>query len=166
MARKQLPDDFRDFIVSLNKNKVKYLLLGGWAVGIHGAPRFTADLDVFIAIDEKNIHKLQIALNQFGAPTVPSEHFKDIGRVFRMGRSPIRIEILNQASGISFASCYKRRQVIDVDGIPVTIISRDDLMKNKAASGREKDIADLRNLQNILKKQNETKSIKEDRSAR
>lgn len=166
MAQKQLPDDFREFLDSLNRNKVKYLLLGGWAVGIHGAPRFTADLDVLIATDEKNIQKLQIALNQFGAPTVPNEHFKDIGRVFRMGRAPIRIEILNQASGITFTGCYKRRKIVDVDGTPITIISRDDLMKNKAASGRDKDIADLRNLQAISKKQSKMKAKRKSRSAR
>jgi hypothetical protein len=95
-------------------------------------------------------------LYEFGAPTVPKEHFKDIGRVFRMGRSPIRIEILNQASGIDFQSCYTRRKIVKVDDIDVSIISEIDLLKNKSASGREKDIADLRNLEGIIKQ----KSIK------
>jgi len=138
---------------SLNKNNVEYLLLGGWAVGIYGAPRATADMDVFIAIDDENIRKLQKALFEFGAPTVPDEHFKEIGRIFRMGRSPIRIELLNQASGIDFKTCYKKRKIIPVDGIDISIISADDLLKNKAASGREKDVADLRNLEGIIKKQ-------------
>jgi hypothetical protein len=106
MAQRRLPDDFRDFLNSLNKNDVKYLLLGGWAVGIYGAPRATADMDVFIAIDDENIGKLQKALYEFGAPTVSTDHFKEIGKVFRMGRSPMRIEIINQASGIDFKSCY------------------------------------------------------------
>jgi hypothetical protein len=148
MAQKRLPDDFRDFLNSLNKNNVEYLLLGGWAVGIYGAPRSTADMDVFIAVDDDNLDRLQKALYEFGAPTVPKEHFKDSGRVFRMGRSPIRIEIINQASGIDFKSCYNQRKVINV-----SIISRSDLMKNKAASGREKDIADLRNLEGIVRQQ-------------
>jgi hypothetical protein len=110
-------------------------------------------MDVFITVDEENLKKLQKALYEFGAPTVPEEHFKEIGRVFRMGRSPIRIEIINQASGINFKSCYKRRKIITVDGIKISIISLDDLLKNKAASGREKDIADLRNIEGIIKNQ-------------
>jgi hypothetical protein len=134
---------------SLNKNNVEYLLLGGWAVGIYGAPRVTVDMDVFIAVDDDNIGKLLKALYEFGAPTVPKEHFMEIGRIFRMGRSPMRIEIINQASGIEFKTCYARRKVISVDGLEISIISEDDLMKNKAAAGREKDIADLRNLEGI-----------------
>jgi len=151
MARRRLPDDFRDFLRSLNTNKVEYLLLGGWAVGIYGAPRATADLDVFIAIDESNVHRLQRALYEFGAPTVPNGHFTEVGRVFRMGRPPMRIEVINQASGIDFESCYRRRKTIVVDGLRVSLISRNDLLKNKAAAGREKDLADLRNLEGILK---------------
>ena len=72
-----------------------------------------------------------------------------------MGRSPIRIEILNQASGIDFQSCYKNRKVISVDGVDISIISVKDLVTNKAASGREKDVADLRNLEGILKRQHD-----------
>jgi len=166
MAQKQLPDDFKDFLDSLNKNKVRYLLLGGWAVGIYGAPRATADLDVFIATDDQNIAKLQVALYEFGAPTVPKDHFKEIGRIFRMGRSPIRIEIINQASGIDFKSCYARRQTITVDGTPITLISQGDLLTNKAASGRDKDRADLRNLQGIQKQQLEKKPKRKGKSAR
>jgi hypothetical protein len=153
MAQKRLPDDFRDFLNSLNKNDVKYLLLGGWAVGIYGAPRATADMDVFIAIDDENIEKLQKALYEFGAPTVPNDHFKETGKVFRMGRSPMRIEIINQASGIDFKSCYQNRKTILVDEIDISIIAIDDLLKNKKTAGREKDCADLRNLEGILKKQ-------------
>jgi len=152
MGRRRLPDDFRDFLSSLNKDRVQYLLLGGWAVGIYGVPRATADLDVFIAIDEANIDRLQRALYEFGAPTVPKEHFTDVGRVFRMGRSPIRIEVINQASGIDFRSCYRRRETIVVDGVRVSLISQDDLLRNKAAAGREKDLADLRSLEGVLRR--------------
>lgn len=152
MARKRLPDDFKDFLNSLNKNSVEYLLLGGWAVGMYGAPRATGDMDVFIAVDDDNLDRLQSALYEFGAPTVPKEHFKDIGRVFRMGRPPIRIEILNQASGIDFRESYNRRNKLTIDGTDITIIALADLLKNKAASGREKDIADLKNLEGIAKR--------------
>jgi predicted nucleotidyltransferase len=153
MGRKQLPDDFRDFLNSLNKNNVKYLLLGGWAVGIYGAPRATADLDVFIEIDDENIGKLQKALYEFGAPTVPNDHFKEIGKVYRMGRSPIRIEIINQASGIDFKNCYQNRKTLTVDDMDIPVIGINDLLTNKKAAGRDKDNADLKNLLGIIKNQ-------------
>jgi len=149
MALKRLPDDFKDFLNSLNKNSVEYLLLGGWAVGMYGHPRATADMDVLIAVDESNVERLLKALYEFGAPTVDKTHFKDIGRVFRMGRSPLRIDIINQASGIDIKDCYSRRKTVTIDGVAVSVISREDLIKNKKASGREKDIADAKMLEEI-----------------
>jgi predicted nucleotidyltransferase len=152
MARKRLPDDFKDFLNSLNENNVEYLLLGGWAVGIYGHPRATGDMDVLIAVDDANVDRLQKALYEFGAPTVDKSHFKDIGRIFRMGRPPMRIEIINQASGIDIRDCYSRRTIVNVDGIAISLISREDLLKNKKACGREKDLADVRNLEEIPEK--------------
>ena len=147
MALKRLPDDFRDFLNFLNRNSVEYLLLGGWAVGIYGHPRATADMDVLIAVDGSNVERLQKALREFGAPTVDKAHFKEIGRVFRMGRSPVRIDIINQASGIDIKECYARRETISVEGVAVSVISREDLIINKKASGREKDLADAQMLE-------------------
>lgn len=152
MEKRQLPDDFKEFLSLLNKNKVRYLLLGGWAVGIYGAPRATADMDIFVSVSDNNLDNLLKSLYEFGAISVPKEYFKEAGRIFRMGRSPIRIEILNQASGIKFNSCYKRSTKINVEGIDISIISAADLLKNKQASGREKDIADLKSLEKILLK--------------
>lgn len=149
MALKRLPEDFRDFLNSLNKNGVKYLLLGGWAVGIYGYPRATGDMDVLIAVDETNLNRLLKALYEFGAPTIDKSHFKEKGNVFRMGRSPIKIEIINDASGIDIEDCYSRRNVVHVDGIDISLISREDLIKNKRASGRAKDIADVESLEDF-----------------
>lgn len=147
MALKRLPDDFRDFLNSLNGNGVKYLLLGGWAVGAYGNPRATGDMDVLIAIDDANLAKLQKALYEFGAPTVDKAHFKEKGNVFRMGRSPIKIEIINDASGIDIDECFNRRNLISIDGLDVSIISLEDLITNKKAAGRAKDIADVEDLE-------------------
>jgi len=146
---KLLPEDFKDFLNFLNKNKVKYLLLGGWAVGIYGYPRATADMDILIAIDDDNLNNLQKALHEFGAPTVKKELFKEKGNVFRIGRSPIRIELINEASGINISECYKRRNIITIDNVPISLISKEDLIKNKKASGRAKDLADVENLESI-----------------
>jgi hypothetical protein len=152
MARKRLPDDFKDFLNSLNKNNVEYLLLGGWAVGMYGQPRATGDMDVLIAVDDENVDRLHKALYEFGAPTVDKSHFKENGRIFRMGRPPMRIEIINQASGIDIKDCYARRKVVNADGVAIPVISREDLIINKKASGREKDLADVRNLEEMPEK--------------
>lgn len=152
MALKRLPDDFRDFLDSLNKNKVKYLLLGRWAVGIYGYPRATGDMDVLIATDDRNLNSLLKALYEFGAPTINKKHFKKKGNVFRMGRSPIKIEVINDASGIDIEDCYERRQIVHVDGIDISLISFEDLLKNKRASGRSQDIADVEKLEKFKKK--------------
>jgi Nucleotidyl transferase of unknown function (DUF2204) len=143
MGQKQLPEDFKDFIKSLNEYKVRYLLVGGWAVGIYGNPRATKDIDFLIAIDNKNIDNLQKALFKFGAPTVENKVFQEKGNVFRMGRSPVQIDIINQASGIDFDDCYKKKNLIAVQGLKISIISREDLIKNKVASGRHRDLADV-----------------------
>jgi len=142
MGKRQLPDDFKEFIQCLNRHNVRYLLVGGWAVGIYGNPRATKDIDFLIAIDTENIEKLQSALSDFGAPTVDDKVFMESGNVFRMGRSPIQIDIINLATGIEFEECYLNRNTISVEGIELSIISRNDLIQNKKASGRHRDLAD------------------------
>jgi hypothetical protein len=146
MDQRQLPEDFKDFINLLNSNDVCYLLVGGWAVGIYGYPRATKDIDFLIANDEKNLNKLQNALREFGTPEIDMVYFKEKGNVFRMGRSPLQIDIINDATGIDIAECYVRRNVITVEGIDISLISKNDLIKNKKASGRNRDLADLDNL--------------------
>jgi predicted nucleotidyltransferase len=142
MARRPLPEDFREFVDSLNANEVKYLLVGGWAVGLYGNPRATKDIDFLIAVDDANLRKLRKALYEFGAPTIDMGHFKKPGNFFSMGSSPVRIDIITAASGIAIEDCYKRRRTVDVDGTRVAVISRQDLVRNKKASGRHQDLAD------------------------
>ncbi|MCK5785733.1 MAG: nucleotidyltransferase [Candidatus Sabulitectum sp.] len=143
MGLRQLPEDFKEFIQFLNDHDVHYLLLGGWAVGLYGNPRATGDIDFLIATDDNNIEKLQQALLAFGAPTVANEVFQEKGNVFRMGRSPVQIDIINDADGISFSTCYERRNIIEIDDISISVISRNDLIVNKMASGRHRDLADV-----------------------
>ena len=122
MVKKQLPDDFKEFIQFLNEHKVHYLLLGEWAVGLYGNPRATKEIDFLIATDDENIRQLQQALLAFGAPTVENRVFQEKGNVFRMGRSPIQIDIMNEADGISFNECYEHRNIIRIDGIDIATI--------------------------------------------
>jgi hypothetical protein len=149
MVQRQLPEDFKDFIKSLNEHDVRYLLVGGWAVGIYGNPRATKDIDFLIAIDDENIGKLQKALYKFGAPTVENKVFQEKGNVFRIGRAPVQIDIINEASGIDFEDCYSRRNVIHDEEIVISTISREDLIKNKKASGRHRDLADVESFDEV-----------------
>ncbi len=149
MDRRQLPEDFKDFINFLNENKVKYLLVGGWAVGLYGNPRTTGDIDFLIAVDDDNLERLKGALAEFGAPAVEMDRFKEAGNFFRMGRPPIQIDIITEANGIDFNKCYSRRNILQIEGIPVSIISKQDLILNKKASGRLRDLADAGTLEEM-----------------
>jgi hypothetical protein len=143
-----MPEDFKDFIQSLNSNDVRYLLIGGWAVGLYGNPRATKDIDFLVSIDSENLEKLQKALLAFGSPAIDIEHFKEAGNVIRMGSSPIQIDIINKADGINIDDCYLRKTTINIGETKIYVISREDLIKNKRASGRSMDIADAEKLEN------------------
>ena len=147
MDRKPLPDDFRDFIQCLNSSNVRYLLVGGWAVGMYGNPRATKDIDFLVATDDNNLAKLQEALQAFGSPPVDMNKFKEKGRIIRMGSSPVQVDIINEADGIDINDCYNRKEIINFDGIDISVISRGDLIKNKKTSGRTMDIADAEMLE-------------------
>lgn len=147
MDPRQLPEDFKEFIDLLNKNKVRYLLVGGWAVGLYGSPRATKDIDFLISTDDENLIKLKKVLFEFGAPEIDMNFFKQKGNVFRMGRAPIQIDIINQANGIDILECYERRSLLSTQGTDISTISKNDLIKNKKASGRNKDLADVDSLE-------------------
>lgn len=144
----RLPPDFKEFLALLNLEKVEYLLVGGYAVSYHGYPRPTGGLDVWIAVDSANIQKALGVLTKFGFSEAgaTAELFQVPGRVIRMGVPPVRIEMMNRISGVEFGACYARRLTDIIDGIPVQIIARDDLIANKRAAGRDKDLNDLRQL--------------------
>jgi hypothetical protein len=148
MAQIELHPDFKDFLRLLNSHRVEYLVLGGYAVGYHGYPRATGDLDIWIALSEANAERTANTLHDFGMPEreVTKGLFSEKDRVIRMGVPPVRIEVITTASGIDFEQCYKNREVIDIDGIPVNFISLDDLKANKRACARHKDLEDLEHL--------------------
>jgi hypothetical protein len=148
MATIRLPPDFREFLQLLNSHQIEYLVIGGYAIGFHGHPRATGDMDVWIAIDPDNARKIIDALRAFGFTSAPLsvEMFLKEKQVFRMGMPPLRIELLTTISGVEFADCYARRSVSTLDGLDVNFINIEDLKRNKAASGRPKDKADLEQL--------------------
>ena len=146
-VKKPLPDEFAEFIRLLNSEKVEYLVIGGWAVNLYSNPRATADIDFLIGIDKKNVDKMLSVLEKFGLKNVPREYFKETGNVIRIGIPPTRIEVLTGASGIKFSACYKRKKIVKVGDLKLPFISKTDLMKNKLAAGRLKDLADLEALE-------------------
>jgi hypothetical protein len=113
---------------------------------MYGNPRATKDIDFLIANDSGNLAKLQKALLAFGSPPVDIERFREKGHVIRIGSSPIQIDIINKADGIDIDECYLRKETIKVEDIDVFVISKEDLIKNKTASGRSMDIADAEKL--------------------
>ncbi len=148
MANVQFPDDFKDFLRLLNEHEVKYLLIGGYAVSYHGFPRTTFDMDVWIAADPINARKMVDVMVAFGfAPgAVSPDLFLGRKGIIRMGVPPLRLEVLQEIDGVEFQECYENRIVDELDGINVSIINLRDLRRNKAASGRHKDMVDLENL--------------------
>jgi predicted nucleotidyltransferase len=132
----------------LNLKKVKYLVVGGYAVGFYGYPRATADMDIWIAIEKENAVDVADYLKEFGFnfPDVVPEVFQKKDKVIRMGNPPIRIEILTSISGVDFDKAYSERIVENIDGVPINIISLENLKINKKASGRHKDLDDLEHL--------------------
>jgi hypothetical protein len=140
----ELPPDFKELLSLLNKHGVEYLLIGGYAVGYHGYPRATQDMDLWIAISPDNAKRLVMALQEFiGAADLNPERFLEEGAIMRMGVPPMRVDITNRISGVSFSECYARRVVDTIAGVQVSMISLDDLKNNKRSSGRPKDLADL-----------------------
>ena len=143
-----LPPDFKEFLRLLNTHGVEYLLIGGYAVGYHGYPRATNDMDIWIAASEENARRVSHALVAFGfrPETVPPELFAQVGKVFRLGVAPVRLEILTRISGVRFEDAYPRRTVAQLEDVSFNVISLDDLRANKKAAGRPKDLGDLDNL--------------------
>ena len=148
MAQQVLPDDFKEFLRLLNASSVEYLLIGGYAVGYHGYPRATADMDIWVAISQDNASKLVDVFKRFGMsdPKLTADLFLERGKIVRMGVPPMRIEVLTDIDGVMFEECYADRLTVEIDDQPVTLISRDHLRKNKRASARHKDLDDLDNL--------------------
>ena len=148
MAMIHLPPDFKEFLRLLNAHQVEYLLIGGYAVGYHGYPRATADMDIWIAMNPANAEKIVAVLKEFGfdLPDLSPELFLKEWQVIRLGVPPVRIEIATTISGVNFSECYAERVTDVLDGAEVNLISLKHIKVNKNASGRHQDLADLENL--------------------
>lgn len=145
--------DYIDMLKCLNKAGVDYMLVGGWAVNMYGYIRATVDLDIWILADPENARKVYGAVAEFGAPVsqMKPEEFAEYGMIFQIGVAPCRVDIISKISGVSYADAVTRAVPKTIDGIPVRIISLDDLIANKKASGRAKDLADAEALEECKK---------------
>ena len=143
-----LNQDFKEFIQFLNDNHVRYLIVGGYAVALHGYPRYTKDIDIWIEMSPENADNLLKALEQFGFGSLglKPEDFLEPNQIIQLGYPPNRIDLLTTIDGVNFENCYPLKLEIIIDNIVANFIDLDNLRKNKIASGRLQDLADLENL--------------------
>ena len=143
-----LNKDYKEMLQYLSDEAVKFLLVGAYALAAHGFPRATRDIDLFVWANPENAASLFRALDRFGAPLeeVSAADFAAEGTVFQIGVGPRRIDILTRIDGVTFQEAYARRSTIRLEGMDVPVISREDLIANKRASGRTQDLADVERL--------------------
>ncbi len=144
----ELPNDFKEFLKLLRAHDVKYLLIGGYAVAIHGYVRSTNDIGFWVAKAPDNADRVVKLLKEFGfdMPELSRDLFLKRDQIVRMGVEPVRVEVTTTISGVEFEDCYPGRVETTLNDLPVTVINLRDLRINKEASGRLKDLADLENL--------------------
>ena len=142
---------FREFIELLEKHHVEYLVVGGYAVGFHGFPRYTGDLDIFDAISRRNAEGLVKVFSDFGFSDIglKESDFLDQEMIVEIGREPNKIQILTGIDGVGFDVCYQHRVLYSEGTLAIPFIALDDLIANKAATPRGKDKIDLEELRKI-----------------
>lgn len=154
--------DFIDFIDLLNKYQVKYMVVGAYALSFHGRPRHTGDLDIWIKPDLENASKMVKVIVEFGFGQLGliEEDFLKEDYVTQLGYPPLRIDLLNTISGVNFDEAYLTRLETEIDGLQISLISVNDLIRNKLAVGRPKDIGDIEELEKLIKKKRKDSSTK------
>ena len=145
-----ISSDYRDLFRTLNKHKVKYLVIGAYAVAFYAEPRYTKDLDIWVSNDITNARRLYEALIDFGSPLkdVTAEDFTNKKMIYQIGVAPVRIDILMSASGIKFENAWKNRKGTNYGGAPINILGIKELIYTKKKTGREHDISDMKRLTN------------------
>lgn len=161
----QLPTDFQDFLRLLHRNNVQYVIVGGYAVGIHGYIRATSDLDIFVELSPHNAEALAKVFEQFGFKNsgANAELFLTKGAIVRVGGEALRIEVFNEISGVKFDECFAEALEANIEGIPTRFIGLKQLLINKLKSGRPKDLVDydyLTKPERFLKKSAAKKATK------
>jgi hypothetical protein len=140
--------DFLDLLRAFVGADVRFLIVGAYALGVHGRPRATGDLDVWVEATPENAAKVIAALQRFGAPTadVAADDFSRPGIVFQMGLPPVRIDVLTELTGVTFAEAWPSRMRANFGPVSVDVIGREAFIRNKRATGRAKDLGDVESL--------------------
>jgi len=146
-----LNEDYKDMLHALADEKVRYLLVGAYALAAHGYPRATMDIDIWVMPSPENADAVLRALRRFGAPlqNLNRDDLQTEGTIFQIGVAPRRIDIITAASGLRFEEAFEQSTAVDIEGIEVHVLSLDDLIRNKRASGRTKDLADAEALEDL-----------------
>lgn len=142
--------DFEEFLKLLEENKVVYMIVGGYAVAFHGYPRFTKDIDIFYEASRENIINLKNALITFGfkSEDLPERLFLEPGNIIKFGIEPVRIDLIHDIDGINFQEANSRKIRGRYGNVNVSFMSKSDLIKNKRATGRISDLADVEKMEN------------------
>ena len=145
-----LNQDYKEMLSTLLEENVKFLLVGAYALAAHGYPRATGDIDIFVQPNEANAEKLYKALVKFGAPlqNITIEDFSTPGTIFQIGVAPRRIDIINSIDGVAFEDAYNDRVIVEIESLPIPVLSKDNIIKNKNSTGRAKDKLDADTLKN------------------
>jgi hypothetical protein len=140
-----LHQDYKELLELLNNNKVEYLIVGAYALGFYGNPRNTGDIDIWINVSRENAKRIIKSLIDFGVESLgyKESDFLEKNSIIQIGVPPVRVDILTSISGIEFEDAVVNKETIMIDGIEVFYISKSDFIKNKKASGRLKDLADI-----------------------
>jgi predicted nucleotidyltransferase len=146
-----LNKDYKEMLQCLLEENVRFLLVGAYAVAVHGFPRATKDIDFFVWATPENAANLMRALTKFGAPMhdISEADLSSEGIIFQIGNSPRRIDIITNISGVKFEQAYANKSTISIEGIDVPVISLEDLIANKRASARAQDLADVEKLESV-----------------
>ena len=143
-----LGPDFREFVEFCERHEIRYLIVGGYAVGVHGHVRYTKDLDVWVEPTLENAGRVVRVLADFGFGSLglSEDDFLEPGNVIQLGYPPNRLDLLTQPSGVVFSECWDGRLRVDLGGVIANVIGLDDLLTNKRAAGRLRDLADVEDL--------------------
>jgi predicted nucleotidyltransferase len=146
-----LNQDFKEFLQLLNANEVKYVVIGGYALAAHGCPRYTKDIDVWIERNSSNALKLIEVLKQFGFASlgVTVDDLVTPEYIVQLGYPPSRIDLITDADGVNFSECYASKVQLDVEGVTVNFINKESLIRNKKATARTQDLADIEALEKL-----------------
>jgi hypothetical protein len=143
--------DFSDMLSALSAEGVEYLLIGAYAMAVHGVPRATGDIDVWVRPSPENADRVLRALARFGAPlgSLLAVDLTGEGTVFQVGVAPNRVDVMTGIDGVSFDEAWSRRETRTIDGVTLAVIGRDDLIRNKRATGRARDLVDAEQLEGM-----------------